>query len=881
MTTPAPSARRLGALVLASCLAGPAAFAAVWTVNANNHVWSEAASWSTNTVPDGVGEVADFSTLNVGFAFNFRSHGLDRDITLGSWLLGDSDGSTAGGWRFNTNASTTARTVAFDNAGSGADLAFVTAGGGGTTIGNATNLGGVTGGRYVFRLDDDLVIANSATTLNAANGQAAILGISAKVTGGSGKGLVFQADGAGPIRFESGDGYGEINHDGIVVNSGLGSGVVTVSAVIGSNVAGVTQDSATSKLVLAAANTYTGPTTVAAGTLQLAASDRIADTSPLVLAGGAFATAGFDETLGALVLTADSTIDLGGGALVFADSSAQTWSATAALAVVNFVDGVAEIRFGSGPDGLTPAQLARITVNGQAVALDAAGRIVPAAALPPQDTDGSTLVLMNWKRAPFDATAGCASFGGQLVAPENGGTEAEFFFYEPLTGVDVTDPAAPDFTTAVASTFGVEVNGFGVADGTQAHFSRGESFAVACTHKFRINQLFLNYHTGDESLHVRWTRDGVVHQQVFAPASWRLEFPDLVSDADSPVVFTNVSPATADKAGRLRINALLAALMVAANPSYDPSGPDGYTRMFGVNLAGGEFGSTPGVYAQDYIYPNEAEFDYYHAKNQDLIRLPFRWERVQRTLHGPLDSAEMARIDTVVGYAEARGMKLLLDMHNYARYNGALIGSAAVPNSAFADVWQRIADRYKDSPAIYAYGIMNEPHSTGGLWPAAAQAGVDGVRLADMDNWVTVCGEDYASATTWPTANPDLDVQDPAGKLIYEAHCYFANSNNDLYGTYDAEGAYPDKGVVKVSPFIQWLKERGARGLIGEYGVPDNDARWNVVLDRFLAYIHANGVGGAYWAGGRWWGTTYKLSCEPRSNYTQDRPQMSVLQNYR
>jgi len=39
-------------------------------------------------------------------------------------------------------------------------------------------------------------------------------------------------------------------------------------------------------------------------------------------------------------------------------------------------------------------------------------------------------------------------------------------------------------------------------------------------------------------------------------------------------------------------------------------------------------------------------------------------------------------------------------------------------------------------------------------------------------------------------------------------------------------------------------------GFIGEYGVPDSDPRWLTVLDTFLAYLDANGVGGTYWAGG-------------------------------
>lgn len=500
--------------------------------------------------------------------------------------------------------------------------------------------------------------------------------------------------------------------------------------------------------------------------------------------------------------------------------------------------------------------------------------------VPAAPVAGSTLPLGSWTAYPFNGVGGAVTFSGSVVAPENGGTPATMTFANPKSGVNVTVQSAPDFTPAVASTFGFEATGFGVGGTTLGRFERGESFTLQCAHRFQLGQIFWNEFTGDEVVHIKWTQAGVVQQQVFNITVSRFAFTGLIADANTPVVFTNVSPTTANLSGRLRFGTILASLVFATDPTYDYSGPDGYTRMFGVNLAGGEGGTVPGTYGTHYIYPNANEFTYYAGKNQNLIRLPFRWKRVQRTLYGALDSAEMTRLDGVIALASARGMKVLLDMHDYARYDGNLIGSAAVPNSAFTDVWQKIAARYSANTAIYAYGIMNEPHSTGGLWPAAAQAGVDGVRLADTTHWVTVCGENWSNAATWPTSNPNLNVIDSANKLIYEAHCYFANTNNDIYGTYDAEGAYPDKGVVKVSPFIYWLKQRNARGLIGEFGVPGNDARWNVVLDRFMSYLYANGVSGTYWAGGPWWSQTYALSVEPTSNFTVDKPQMSILQNY-
>lgn len=318
----------------------------------------------------------------------------------------------------------------------------------------------------------------------------------------------------------------------------------------------------------------------------------------------------------------------------------------------------------------------------------------------------------------------------------------------------------------------------------------------------------------------------------------------------------------------------------AASPLVLPAAEatDGYLR--GVNLAGAEFGedNLPGTYGQTYIYPNAAELDYYKSKGLTLIRLPFRWERLQRSLHSPLDAAELARMDEFVSAARARGMRVILDPHNYARYHGNLIGSAAVPNSAFTDFWRRLAGHYGGETAIYAYGLMNEPHDTNGLWPAAAQAGVDGIRAVDMTHAILVPGDGWSGAWSWQQHNANLSVRDPANNFMYEAHQYFDDNHSGTYdASYDQEGAYPNVGVDRVRPFVDWLKARGARGFLGEYGVPGDDARWLTVLDNFLGYLDANGIGGAYWAGGPWW-NDYRLSVEPVNG--QDRPQMGVLMRH-
>jgi len=71
-------------------------------------------------------------------------------------------------------------------------------------------------------------------------------------------------------------------------------------------------------------NIYTGATTINGGTVTLGASDRIADTSNLNVAGGTFNLADYNETIGSL--SGAGNITLGSGVLTTNSSSNSTFS---------------------------------------------------------------------------------------------------------------------------------------------------------------------------------------------------------------------------------------------------------------------------------------------------------------------------------------------------------------------------------------------------------------------------------------------------------------------------------------------------------------------------------------------------------------------------
>jgi endoglucanase len=248
-------------------------------------------------------------------------------------------------------------------------------------------------------------------------------------------------------------------------------------------------------------------------------------------------------------------------------------------------------------------------------------------------------------------------------------------------------------------------------------------------------------------------------------------------------------------------------------------------------------------------------------------------------LFGELDGAELGRIKSVVAAAHARNMRVILSPHNFGRYildgNQTLIGTAGLPIEAFADFSHKVAAAFAGDDAIYGLSLMNEPHDSHGLWKQTAQAGLDAIRTADHERLVLAPGDEWSGAWSWRHYNDDFLLNDPADRIVYEAHQYFDLDHSGTYKVgYALNAASADRGVEWVRPFAEWLKLHHVRGIITEFGVPGDDPRWLELTQRLLAYLAQENIPWTYWAGGPWWGN-YPLSAEPKNQV--DAPIMAVL----
>ena len=321
---------------------------------------------------------------------------------------------------------------------------------------------------------------------------------------------------------------------------------------------------------------------------------------------------------------------------------------------------------------------------------------------------------------------------------------------------------------------------------------------------------------------------------------------------------------------RALLHAGLALTLGGASPAAraQPSGGSGRLAYAGINLAGAEFGKIPGRANTDYAYPQRAMIDYYAQLGFNLIRVPFRWERLQPRLGAPLASDEQAMLAAVVDRACAKGQSVIIDPHNYARRRvdddnwkaEYYIGTDFVPTAAFADFWGRVAEAFKSNPSVI-FGLMNEPAGiTPEAWLPSANAAVRSIRQTGASNLILVPGVAYTGAHSWISAGNTLmrGIVDPADNFAFEVHQYL---DADSSGT-SPTAVRATIGSERIQAFQAWARQNRFKALLGEFAAADNEVSLAALQD-LLHAMEANTdvwIGWAAWAGGTWWPETYMFN---------------------
>lgn len=283
------------------------------------------------------------------------------------------------GFEFNPGTAANGFTIMSTFAGGGPGL-FPRAGG---SVNGIVNNDTATAAINVpIKLTSNSGIAGAAAAMvfNAASGNIILNGTN---TSNSGALWTINLNGASNLTFT-----GSAN---ITVGSVGGGAIINTNT--GNNGGLIKNGTGTLSLGGTLANTFIGTNYINAGTLITLKANALGVGNALVLGGGTLKNgAGLSQSLGALTLTAGSTIDMGTGTttISFADSSAMNWDANG-LDILDWTAGD-HLTFGSSSSALTSAQLADIyfgDLNDAGAQIDAFGNVTPITAAP----EPSTLAL--------------------------------------------------------------------------------------------------------------------------------------------------------------------------------------------------------------------------------------------------------------------------------------------------------------------------------------------------------------------------------------------------------------------------------------------------------------------------------------------------------
>ncbi|CAL1695114.1 unnamed protein product [Somion occarium] len=293
----------------------------------------------------------------------------------------------------------------------------------------------------------------------------------------------------------------------------------------------------------------------------------------------------------------------------------------------------------------------------------------------------------------------------------------------------------------------------------------------------------------------------------------------------------------------------------------------------GVNTAGYDFSvATDGSFNGTGVNPPVAQYTHFASEGANLFRIP--WQLMSPQLGGNIDQSFFSRYDATVQSALSSGSNVfvIVDLHNYARWNNGIIAQGGPTNEQFASIWTQLAAKYGSNERIIL-GIMNEPHDIPSVatWVDTVQQTVNAVRAAGSQNYLLLPGSSWASAQAFPTeAGPLLvKVTDPLGgtsKLIFDVHKYLDSDNSGTHADCVTDN------VPVLTDLVNFLQANGNRQAILSETGGGNTASCESMLGSELAFVknsYPTLAGFSVWAAGAF-DTTYVLSVTPNGN--QDQP---------
>jgi endoglucanase len=192
---------------------------------------------------------------------------------------------------------------------------------------------------------------------------------------------------------------------------------------------------------------------------------------------------------------------------------------------------------------------------------------------------------------------------------------------------------------------------------------------------------------------------------------------------------------------------------------------------------------------------------------------------VNNNLGGSLNENNFGRYDQVMKACLATGAYCMIDIHNFARWNGGIIGQGGPTDEQFVSLWSQLATRYAGNNRI-VFELMNEPHDLDvPLWAQTCQKVVAAIRQAGATSqMILLPGTNFDSAATLVSSGSAaalMAIKNPNGTtdgLLLDIHKYLDEDNSGTHAECVTDNVEAFRTVAT------FLRENSRKGFVSESG---------------------------------------------------------------
>lgn len=243
------------------------------------------------------------------------------------------------------------------------------------------------------------------------------------------------------------------------------------------------------------------------------------------------------------------------------------------------------------------------------------------------------------------------------------------------------------------------------------------------------------------------------------------------------------------------------------------------------------------AFKENYITYDDIKFIAQTGSN--TIRLPFHYKLFTDEDYMGLTANQdgFARVDSVVEWCRREGLYLILDMHDAPggqtgdniddSYGYPWLFESEKSQRLYCEIWQKIADYYKNEPVILAYELFNEPiahyfenkEELNAKLEQVYKMGLAAIREVDSNHIIILGGAQWNSNFE-PFNDYTFD-----NKIMYSCHRYGGDSTKEA-----------------IQSFIDFRDKTNLPMYMGEIGHNTNE--W---MSDFCRIMEENNIGWTFW----------------------------------